>query len=512
MAPKILMGDMPELIEHIFKNLNNEISSLYSCALVSRHWCKMSIPILWQNPFSFYQRNPLFISNYFSSLDEYEKIGLKECLEECGINKEFSKTLFDYAKFLRILYLNRLEYMVKNWIDLKPVSYERLINYIINLLLKLFIESGATLHELDLSFSRSFQLMPEIFYSLGRNGQFFSRIQHLSLSIRSIISIESVTTLLRALAENTTKIRTLKLVFYSNPESQIFHALIYVIKLQERLRLFRIAGVYTEFHGIISALECQKNSLQEVDIQDCSFNAEFSVLNNCKNLETIRITRCNTELLKILDYKISTLEVVDAPIDAQTMALILEKAGILLQRLILESISIDENILDESLLLEAIKLFCQNITYFKIGCIEFSTQLLELIGNLHKLQFLSVWCYINIIPVEELPVEGLNIRVMQFSKILPLTLQYLDLRNIWLDPYIDILLNHCLAPLKKLLINGLDNEKNIKALIEFCARTKTLKYVGVREYSNLEALDDNIRKEVEANVALVPDHYIVVNC
>ncbi|RIB16813.1 hypothetical protein C2G38_1481720 [Gigaspora rosea] len=212
-------------------------------------------------------------------------------------------------------------------------------------------------------------------------------------------------------------------------------------------------------------------------------------------------------MLKILDFKISTFEVFDTPIDAQTMALILEKAGKLLQRLIVESISIDEDILEESLLLEAIKSFCPNITYFKIRYIEFSTQLLELIGNLHKLQFLSLRCDINNIPVEEL-----KIRVMQFSKILPLTLQYLDLRDIWLEPFIDILLNHCQAPLKKLLIDRLDNEKTTKALIEFCARTRTLNYVGVRENSYLEALDDNIRKEVEANVALIPDHYIVVDC
>ncbi|RIB20413.1 hypothetical protein C2G38_2179333 [Gigaspora rosea] len=345
MAPKILMGDMPELMEYIVKNLINEIYSLYTCTLVSRHWCKISIPILWQDPFSFIRRSPLFISNYFSSLGEYERIILKEC----GINEEFSKTLFDYAKFLKVLDLISLESIVEKWIDLKLVSDERFINHIINFLLK-------------------------------TKRAIFSRIQHLSLDIISIFDIESVTTLLRDLTENTTKIRTLNLFFHSDPESQICHALIYFIKIQERLKLFRIAGGHTEFHCIISVLECQKNSLQEVVIQDCSFSAEFNVLNNCKNLETIRITCCNTELLKILDYKISTLEVFDTPIDAQTMALILKKSRY----------------------------------------IEFSTQLLELIGKLHKLQFLSLWCDIDNIPVEEL-----KIRVMQFSKILALTLQYL---------------------------------------------------------------------------------------
>ncbi|RIB08022.1 hypothetical protein C2G38_2212742, partial [Gigaspora rosea] len=102
MASKILVADMPELMENIFNNLNNEItrSSLRSCALVNRYWCKMAVPILWQDPFSSVQR-PLFISKYFSSLEEDEKLGLKEFLEERGINEEFSNTLFDYARFLK---------------------------------------------------------------------------------------------------------------------------------------------------------------------------------------------------------------------------------------------------------------------------------------------------------------------------------------------------------------------------------------------------------------------------
>ncbi|RIB20408.1 hypothetical protein C2G38_1196015 [Gigaspora rosea] len=110
MASKILMGNMTELMENILSNLEDEIYSLYSCALVNRYWCKMSIPILWRDPFLFNRRRPLYISTYFSSLGEYEKIILKEC----GINEEFSKTIFDYARFLKALDLSRLCFQVEN--------------------------------------------------------------------------------------------------------------------------------------------------------------------------------------------------------------------------------------------------------------------------------------------------------------------------------------------------------------------------------------------------------------
>ncbi|RIB03058.1 hypothetical protein C2G38_2289256, partial [Gigaspora rosea] len=509
MASKIHIGDMPELMENILNNLSNEISSLYSCALVSRHWCKMAVPILWQDPFS-YNGSPLFISKYFSSLGEDEKFILKKYLEEFGINEKFSNTLFDYARYLKVLDIWSLESKVRKWITFKLIDSKLFYNtemyHIINLLFKLFIESGATLHKLVLGFPQSLELKPEIFYTLGENKQFFSRIQHLILVFISENNIESATKLLKALAKSTTKISTIEIDYFdSDYELKIFQALKYVIKSQEQLRLFSLFGGYlSEFYAIISALESQKNSLQDVILDNCDFsdfNAEFEVFNNCKNLETLRIRHCATEPLKLIDYKVSTLEVVESLIDTQSMTLIFEKSGILLQRLKLE---LDEEFQDEPLLLEALKSFCPNITYLNILGIGVSQQLVELIGNLPKLQFLSLW-FDDVYDIHE---EVLKIRVIEFSEILPLTLQYFDLGGTCLEPYTDILFNHCNAPLKTMLIYRLNNERISKALVEFCMRNKTLNYVGIYKYLEL---DDNTKKEVKTYVELVPYESIVVD-
>ncbi|KAF0408066.1 hypothetical protein F8M41_008620 [Gigaspora margarita] len=506
MASKIFMGYMPELMENILNNLNNEFNSLYSCALVSRYWCKMSIPILWQDPFSQFNQTPLFITRYFSSLGEGEKSTLKKY----GINAEFSKTLFEYARFLKILDLYSLEKKVVEWMLVELIN-DTLMNFIINLLFKLFIENGATLDKLVVFFSDSLKLKPEIFCLLEQNMKFFSRLQYLFLSEVAFSNIESAVTLLRTLAKNATKIKTLKLekfvsiYDYFEPQlfQALFHSIMHLIKSQEQLSLFSLVGVkyLTEFHGIISALESQKNSLQEVIIDNCDFSAKFDVLNNCKNLETLRICYCDTKLSNIFDYKLSTLEIVNFSIDASVIVQILEKSGLLLQRLKLGSC---EGIWNESLLLETLKSSCTNIKYLNITGIEFSIQLINLIGNLQKLQFLSLWCSIDDIQDEEL-----KRRVMKFSEILPLTLQYLDLEDNWIEPYTDIFLDHCNAPLKKLLIYRLGNEKISKALIEFCIRNKTLNYVGVYNYLDLY---DKTRTEMEAYVPLVPFENIIVDC
>ncbi|KAF0547176.1 hypothetical protein F8M41_000746 [Gigaspora margarita] len=318
-----------------------------------------------------------------------------------------------------------------------------------------------------------------------------------------IFSTENATNLLRILEKNATKISALKLdKFHSAYEPQLFQALIRIIKSQEQLRQFSIVGKQypAEFYGIISALESQKNSLQEVLIEYCNCNAEFEVLKNCNNLEILRMRYYgNPEKLNILNCKINTLEIVGFQIDASYIIQILENSGLLLKRLKFSS----DWILEEPLLLEALKVFCPNITYLNISFIEFSTQLLEVIDNLQNLQFLTLGCTSYSSAKEELKMLA-----RQFAEILPSTLQYLDLRGVWLKPYMKIFLNNCNAPLKKLLIYELD-KKIAEVIIEFCIRNRTLKYVGLFEYL---FLDDNIRNEMETYIKLVPYESIVIDC
>ncbi|RIB28064.1 hypothetical protein C2G38_2158948 [Gigaspora rosea] len=179
-------------------------------------------------------------------------------------------------------------------------------------------------------------LLLKLLIENGQNVQFLSQLQDLSLIEIEIddIEIDSATTWLKAVAKYATKI----------------------------------------------TLESQINSLQGVRIDSCAFNEEFVVLKNCKKLEMLRIRNCDQELSKlskILDLKvsnkISTLEVIQFQIYAQTIVLTLEKSGTLLQRLSLE-LNGDES-QEYTLLLEALKSFCPNIIYLDIANIKILTKL-----------------------------------------------------------------------------------------------------------------------------------------
>ncbi|KAF0505650.1 hypothetical protein F8M41_019300 [Gigaspora margarita] len=92
------------------------------------------------------------------------------------------------------------------------------------------------------------------------------------------------------LEKNATKISALKLDnFYSHRDPELFHAIACLIKSQEQLRQFHLVGeeveedhhvVPAEFYAIISALECHKQSLREVIIENCDYSAEFNMLMN----------------------------------------------------------------------------------------------------------------------------------------------------------------------------------------------------------------------------------------
>ena len=71
---KIFLGDLPELIYKIIKNFQNDYSTLHSCVLVNRLWCRLAIPLLWENPFSIPTGNYNFIEIYLYNLNRINLI------------------------------------------------------------------------------------------------------------------------------------------------------------------------------------------------------------------------------------------------------------------------------------------------------------------------------------------------------------------------------------------------------------------------------------------------------
>jgi len=118
---KLFSGDLPELMIKIIEYFQNDFSTLYSCILVNRLWCRTAIPILWEDPFSIPTQNYHFIEIYLHDLNERDKIELNKY----GIDKNLfpSKTLFNYPSFIK--YLNiQIGYLIETWFtDIRAKNY-----------------------------------------------------------------------------------------------------------------------------------------------------------------------------------------------------------------------------------------------------------------------------------------------------------------------------------------------------------------------------------------------------
>ena len=119
---KIFSGDLPELINEIIQHFRNDFSTLHSCTLVNRLWCRLAIPLLWEDPFSMkFPKNYHFIEIYLHHLNDNDKTKLNEY----GISNDLfpSNTLFNYPSFIKCFNTMYISFFIEKWI--KNVSKGR---------------------------------------------------------------------------------------------------------------------------------------------------------------------------------------------------------------------------------------------------------------------------------------------------------------------------------------------------------------------------------------------------
>src|ERR1051325_10040123 len=79
---KLFSGDLPEMTNYILQHLRNDSRSLYSCIQVNRLFCRIAIPLLWEDPFSIPISNNksivYFLDIYFLYLNKDDKNTLKD--------------------------------------------------------------------------------------------------------------------------------------------------------------------------------------------------------------------------------------------------------------------------------------------------------------------------------------------------------------------------------------------------------------------------------------------------
>ncbi|RIA85845.1 hypothetical protein C1645_830163 [Glomus cerebriforme] len=185
---QIFSGDLPELVYEILHHIQNDISTLHSCILINRAWCRLAIPLLWKDPFSSkFPKNYSFIEIYLHNLSEESK----SLLNDYGINRHLfpSNILFNYISFIKCLCTRNIRCSVERWIAAVNTStYEPTINFkrlIYRVLLNKIIENNVKLHTLkvELNVNRYHKYFDDFYDFISENPNFIVNIRNLNLHL-----------------------------------------------------------------------------------------------------------------------------------------------------------------------------------------------------------------------------------------------------------------------------------------------------------------------------------------
>src|SRR5436305_8455798 len=144
-----LLPSLPdECIVGIFSFLDRKF--LYKCLFINRHYCKISIPIIWREPFKSNHMKPLLINTLLSCLNEDEISSLIPC--EININNDQSP-LFEYGKFIRkICHEHCVEHII-NWLKLlasrSVINQDCRVQKLVNVIYHMIMRQGSNLQALD---------------------------------------------------------------------------------------------------------------------------------------------------------------------------------------------------------------------------------------------------------------------------------------------------------------------------------------------------------------------------
>ncbi|PKY21818.1 hypothetical protein RhiirB3_435533 [Rhizophagus irregularis] len=475
---KIFSGDLLELTYEIIKYLQNDFSTLHSCVLVNRLWCRLAIPLLWKDPFSISTENYNFIEIYLHNLNG----DLKTKLNEYGIDKLLpSSTLFNYPSFIKYLNIHKLIFSVGKWFEsLKlrkliilnsETDFKRLVH---KSLFKIIIENEVNLHTFEIEFiPRHFHdpYLNDFLELILQNTNFIHNIGNLNLytieydNDHSLIIKNNILQIIK-LHQNLKKIvlgyqnfplyKSLLLSEDFNFSNTLNTIIFYCINFENIINLDKIFG--------------QLNVLGSVHIINC-YNLNNNFIQQIINL---------TKPLKIKSLFIREI------LQIELLQLLLQKFGVYLENF---GYRIFGNLSQKKLLLKCITKYCKNIKFFDLN--EFKNQiihpiLLNLFENIKQsLNYLSINIIISLVPNSN--INNCNSFLLQnLRQILPSRLEYLNLTLHIKKKDFGLLLKGIQNTfINKLTIYNREGDDILFYIKKYIMEKKRIKYLAIKIYNDL---------------------------
>ncbi|CAB4422065.1 unnamed protein product [Rhizophagus irregularis] len=470
-----IFSDLPELTYDVIKYFKNDFSTLYSCILVNRLWCRLAIPLLWENPFLISNENYNFIGIYLRNLNG----DLKAQLNEYKIDDKLfpSNTLFNYPIFLKYLYTGKIISSIEEWsedIELENRSIPEFKRLIYISLFKIFIENDVNIYTFDIK--ANFPYIDDMLELIIQNPDFLHNIRNLKLCCINFYTDNRMSQMIN-LCQNLKKIS----LAYNNSfplyqTSLLSNDYNHSSNTLNTIILFRLNfKVITNLDNIFEQL----NVLESVHIIYCILGTDFiqQIINLTKPFK-----------LKSLFLYSSELQIVES------LQLLLQKYGDYLENFACRFGS--NSLSEEQQLPEFIIKYCKNIKFLDLTVIN-NTQIVYSLFNLienvkQNLNHLSINIFDNF--GFSNTTELSSITLQNLGQLLPLKLEYLSLTlNIkYKNDFEMFLKNSQNTFIKKLLIKDRrikDDEECrdthdfiLSYIKEYIMKKKRIKYLAIYQF------------------------------
>ncbi|POG71827.1 hypothetical protein GLOIN_2v1774372 [Rhizophagus irregularis DAOM 181602=DAOM 197198] len=478
---KIFSGDLPELTNEIIQYFRKDFSTLYSCILINRLWCRLAIPLLWEDPFpkkylfsKIHPTNYHFIEIYLSKLNE----DIKTKLYEYGVNNNLiisNTLLFNYPSFIKYLNIDKILNSVQTWVYTVVGKNQELVNLIYGSLLEMFIENEGNLH--------SFEVILPICYDVNyfnksidlilQNPNLTHNIRNLTFRIYNYNN-QNIIKLLKFLYSNCNSISSMALDFpnYGDDYSLISEKCLTQIYISQnnlkKISFGSFVNLYNPFLTLKNS-NCS-NTLNTIIFYFIDFKNIISILQEVFDqlnvLESIHILYCNSlnsdfvqQIIKVNNpFKLRSL-FINKILHFESLQLLLQKFSDCLENFGFASMMFNEYNEPKRQLFEFITKYCKNIRYFESGIPDDNIIYLFIENNQNNINYLTIEANTYNTDYEELS----SIVLQNLGQVLPSKLEYLCLSLSFTISDLEIFLKNSQNTfIKKLLISDivgrLDNE------------------------------------------------------
>ncbi|GBB95869.1 hypothetical protein RclHR1_02630014 [Rhizophagus clarus] len=380
-----------DCFKEIFECLEDDKSTLYSCILVNRFWCKVSVRILWRNV-----KN--FNTSTFNALISYLPKESKEILDENGIiisNPTSEFPSFNYASFCKVLSIDEIyseiNVLLKSQPTILPQNLKNCTRIVVQEILKMYMDQVPSL--------RSLVFLNHQIKSLNLNLGAKDCLKHLT-TLRCSSNISS--DFLYQLSQICYNIQSLIIEF----KRIISHRLADLISVQKNLKSIGIVLHYYltiyDLTNIIPPLMSKlPDSLIKLDIYGGDRCISLSFMTNFINLQELQLSFNYNSFTNFENLQYTTfpqLEVLKIRRMCPSYKLLInfiENNGKNLKELYIGDFTGHS----DSILNLAIGKFCPNLRKLSTGFKNDELETLKLVfENCRYLESIMIWCgeeYLN---------------------------------------------------------------------------------------------------------------------